>query len=693
MALFGNKLFGNKLFDNNKKYEEGMEAGAAPFEKIFEDQSKQTAEGLDNIKSSMEEIRSGVEFVMDDLGEQEKKRIYSLDTNCNILTLDLDEKEFAIALLYTLSQLMDETSEKQKEYHLNIQRYLNIKNPQVQIELSSIENIENIKTQKILYRIVSEYLFLAHENFEYEEKIKDIFDYFSINKNSINSIRENIEKIYKALGADGIIEYYGYLSEDVATDSIQSVDEDIEKNSDKILGESDGAADIGTIDSNEQDAVIGLNNIESSFNSNCQKENIFIDNMLVVPEGTIKKFVNASVHVSSIIACAGELVFDNCNIFYNESSKLNNIILEEKASLLITDSVINNLGYAEQVLISGERNNEVVFLRTQFNECSNFLKLYGANKFILQNCNLLNCYKGFIDINYSECINEITKNYIYSENLAEFNLYEDGDSFEHIFEHFFGHGGTLINIYDSNQWSKIEGNTIIESENFYCQEEYQVEIKNPMKYFSGNIKIENCVFTGVQSGIECTTVINCKFMNCKNAVRVMPRLSNFNIESEIKDCIFSGCTNILELDEGTRILKCQFNDCYDTLIEGDISGGATIEYCEFKDIRNYSKKEWGIPTSILLRGDKKGYTNTIKNCIFNGIELDQSYLIAPKAYEKCKRNIIKIEGCDFINCMTKRTDEEIVSNSYYYLGLFNKMIDVNGAVTISACSGLDRINA
>lgn len=256
------------LFGNNKKYKEGMKAGAAPFEKIFEDQSKQTKESMDAINANVDSIHSVVDVVLDDLVAQEKQRVYNLDTDYDILTLDQDEREFAIAMLYTLSQLMDETTEKQKQYLLNIQRYLNIRTPQVQIDVSSIENIENLKTQKMLYRIVTEYLFLAQENFEYAENFKYIFDYFSINKQSKNSIRGNIENIYKAVGADGLIEFYGYLSVDATTDSVQSIIEnvdDIEKDPGARFEEIDIANDIATFDSGEQDDSNDINSPDRDF--------------------------------------------------------------------------------------------------------------------------------------------------------------------------------------------------------------------------------------------------------------------------------------------------------------------------------------------------------------------------------------------------------------------------------------------
>ena len=256
------------LFGNNKKYKEGMKAGAAPFEKILEDQSKQTKESMDAINANVDSIHEVVDVVFDDLVAQEKKRVYNLDTDYDILTLDQDEREFAIAMLYTLSQLMDETTEKQKHYLLNIQRYLNIRTPQVQIDVSSIENIENLKTQKMLYRIVTEYLFLAQENFEYAENFKYIFDYFSINKQSKNSIRGNIENIYKAVGADGLIEFYGYLSVDATTDSAQSIvgnEDDIEKDFGDRFEKIDITDDIVNFDSGEQDDSNDINSPESDF--------------------------------------------------------------------------------------------------------------------------------------------------------------------------------------------------------------------------------------------------------------------------------------------------------------------------------------------------------------------------------------------------------------------------------------------
>ena len=118
------------------------------------------------------------------------------------------------------------------------------------------------------YRIVTEYLFLAQENFEYVENFDYIFDYFSINKQSKNSIRGNIENIYKAVGADGLIEFYGYLSEDTTTDSVQSIVEnadDIEKDPGERFEEIETASEIVTIDSVGQDDSNDINSPDLNF--------------------------------------------------------------------------------------------------------------------------------------------------------------------------------------------------------------------------------------------------------------------------------------------------------------------------------------------------------------------------------------------------------------------------------------------
>lgn len=91
---------------------------------------------------------------------------------------------------------------------------------------------------------------------------------YVINKQSKNSIRENIENIYKAVGADGLIEFYGYLSEDTTTDSVQSIVEnadDIEKDPGERFEEIETASEIVTIDSVGQDDSNDINSPDLNF--------------------------------------------------------------------------------------------------------------------------------------------------------------------------------------------------------------------------------------------------------------------------------------------------------------------------------------------------------------------------------------------------------------------------------------------
>ena len=58
-------------------------------------------------------------------------------------------------------------NENQKEFALRILKHINISNPQKNITLDAIENIESVIIQKSILRIIMEYYFLKEENFNF----------------------------------------------------------------------------------------------------------------------------------------------------------------------------------------------------------------------------------------------------------------------------------------------------------------------------------------------------------------------------------------------------------------------------------------------------------------------------------------------------------------------------------------------
>lgn len=206
---------------SRKDFNKGMEAGAKPFEEKFKLQNDAIDRIGENLNTRLNEFDSINDIIINDLTSIEKKRLYDLNTVVDIDELDGAEKELLIALIYTVSNMSDTTTELQKYFVRSVQNYLDIKSPQTGVDLTSIENIENISSQKAILQTLMEFLFLENANHKYLEDNEDILSYFSVNKRGIAEIREKIDVIYNATGLEGIAENYGYLPEEQEYDLVE----------------------------------------------------------------------------------------------------------------------------------------------------------------------------------------------------------------------------------------------------------------------------------------------------------------------------------------------------------------------------------------------------------------------------------------------------------------------------------------
>lgn len=194
-----------------KDFNKGIEAGAKPFEEKFQMQSETFEKITKTINEKLDDVDSITDNIINDLNSIEKKRLYDLNTIIDICELGEDEKEFLLAVLYTLSNMTDNVTEYQQSFFRSVKNYLNVKDVQTSVDLSCIENIENINDQKAILQTIMEFLFLENANHGYMDEYKDIIEYFSVNKKGIRKIQECIDRIYKATGLQGITENYGYV--------------------------------------------------------------------------------------------------------------------------------------------------------------------------------------------------------------------------------------------------------------------------------------------------------------------------------------------------------------------------------------------------------------------------------------------------------------------------------------------------
>ena len=116
------------LFNRNK-FERGMEAGAKPFQDKFEQVSGQLDELNQTIVNKTDEIANVNDAILTELSSRDKKELFDLNLEKAIDSLDDEDKEFALGLLYSLAKLIVDISDYQKDYLIRLQRYFDIQEP------------------------------------------------------------------------------------------------------------------------------------------------------------------------------------------------------------------------------------------------------------------------------------------------------------------------------------------------------------------------------------------------------------------------------------------------------------------------------------------------------------------------------------------------------------------------------------
>lgn len=195
-------------------FNKGMEAGARPFEEKFEKMSQETRAIGEKVNEKLDTLGTVMDAVIDDLSDMQKKELYHLNTPYDLKEdLDDDEKEILAALLMKLSEIA-ENNEYQKQFIRSVNAYIGITVPQTGLDVSCIENIENINSQKILLQTAMEYMYLEIQDFCFLDDYEEIFEHFSVNRKGIREIENHIETVYRAVGEKGIAEKYGFVPEE-----------------------------------------------------------------------------------------------------------------------------------------------------------------------------------------------------------------------------------------------------------------------------------------------------------------------------------------------------------------------------------------------------------------------------------------------------------------------------------------------
>jgi len=543
-----------------KDFLKGMEAGAKPFEDKFKQQANAINRVSDKLEKGIEKVSGVVNEVVDELTSIEKKRLYDLNTQFDIKNLEDHEKELLLAGLFTLA---DKTAnENQQAYVRSVKKYLDIKNPQTDIDLSVIENITDLNAQKAIFNVFAEFLFLSQNDDSFLDENEELFDMFSVKRKDRDIIIGSIHTIYNTVGAQGLCEHFGFVSDD-----------------------SKGLLQTETVEPMEL--------TKFTFK---EEQNI--------SAGEERKFEKQDIKIAADIEVEGSLIFDHCIITYNGDDIEGHINIGTrsvaKGSVTFSNCTIIGKNNKEpesgnSFISGGNSDSRIIIEKTLFKDCRNFMNVSDFHVSI-ENC-IFRFTKLQQCINILECDEDAKMINCLIENLDPKGYSEDESNYNSMFRIGNVKSCTFRNIRQcfKTSFNYRSVSLSITSCNF----------NNCSKIISDiyrNLEIKDSLFEHCSAIIMGTahesyiTVKNCKFIHCKNSVFnwrevdctpfEITRCEFINYRAE--DANFADMT-----PKGGAVRsfsKCLFDGIYigsgHTLISLSIynnkSDGVTFEKCTFK---------------------------------------------------------------------------------------------------------------
>ena len=199
---------------SRKDYKKGMADAMEAYQAFSEKQEAATrhvAKQVEKVADNVDRLGGKIGEITNYITDQEKVLLYHLNTPMDITNLGNQEKKMLVAILYQLASDEAEVTEEQQNYIRAVQQYLSIFNPQTEIDLEVVEEIEDISTQKAVLQAVLEFLYLGTHPKSYTEEQMDFLDCFQLNRKTRKEIMANIETMAEAVGKGGIAEKYGFV--------------------------------------------------------------------------------------------------------------------------------------------------------------------------------------------------------------------------------------------------------------------------------------------------------------------------------------------------------------------------------------------------------------------------------------------------------------------------------------------------
>jgi|GEM_PF-4336808 len=390
-------------------------------------------------------------------------------------------------------------------------------------------------------------------------------------------------------------------------------------------------------------------------------EKYVIERELVINKDEKIKIENKDITFNADIVCAGALEFTNCKFTYDISYLKGRILLKDKESCInfekclflnkVVSSIADKSLYEYFISDSSEGCKNIEFNYCTFINCLNFIQVSYGDIFF-NNSLIQNPVSQFLSTDYEKSVLMLNCEI----RFKDLNLLKDFNLQPNYFREIFNCG------YNTQNFS-------IRNSKF---------ISDGSKLEKGNIKL----ISGYS--ITKSEICNCEFVNL-NCFEI----SNLTV---IRNSYFYNCSSnsFSAFLSDMNLFGCLFVEFKGSLYSTNSSGKPfEVSTCKFINILQKLKlPDWGdIKRAVLeFYSEKEKRSNIVKNCIFNGIDLENSYLIAGGALEKITNVAVEIKSCKMENCMTNIENKYIFKvYDKYLVGLFNKKIQEQQVVSVTDC--------
>ncbi len=164
---------------------------------------------LEGLESGQGEIRDTMGIVLDDMSDEEARRLFDLQIKKTPDELDETEKRILCACIYSLTNSHGQNSALQIKFYTNLEKYLGVAERKDNFDFSCLNNVDSHTDRMVILRAVCSFLFLHDQTFAFvkdSESFVWLFAFASVK--DIIDVCGAIKSEFSTLGSEGVLGNY-----------------------------------------------------------------------------------------------------------------------------------------------------------------------------------------------------------------------------------------------------------------------------------------------------------------------------------------------------------------------------------------------------------------------------------------------------------------------------------------------------